>query len=265
MANGEPGDLSGPLGTEEQQQAGEAVFGLEGVVVQQAPGGGPAGFIVHRLRGSAPPLGREAVSAGDFLGAGPAHEVACLLAKADVVAGHPAFEVSLSAGGKGQVLALEPVKEIDRRAQMSPRDHELVIRDLPAAAATAKPTQEVPRRVPMQDLPSPGGRVGGDEVFHMPFETNHLLAPFRQGANGDEDAADVLDALALGSSSRASWARGRRPVPRSDRTVETMPLESRRIAVPARSVPATASCRACSLGAMEPVSSARQPMQTSNA
>jgi hypothetical protein len=34
--DGEPGDRGGPLGIEEQQQPGEAVFGLEGAIVQQA-------------------------------------------------------------------------------------------------------------------------------------------------------------------------------------------------------------------------------------
>lgn len=122
--------------------------------------------------------------------------MACLLAKADVVAGHPAFEVALATGGKGQVLALEPVQEIDGCPQMSPCDRELVVGDLFSAAATAKSAQEVPRRVSVQDFPSLGGRVGGDEVFHVPFETDHLLVPFRQGSGGDEDAADVFDDLA---------------------------------------------------------------------
>ncbi|MGP3987044.1 hypothetical protein [Streptomyces sp. 3N207] len=49
VVDGEPGDRRGPLGIEEQQQAGETVFGLEGCVVQQASGGGPAGLVVHRL------------------------------------------------------------------------------------------------------------------------------------------------------------------------------------------------------------------------
>ncbi|MFD4034771.1 hypothetical protein ACFWVP_30780 [Streptomyces sp. NPDC058637] len=51
VVDGEPGDRSGPLGIKEQQQASEAVFGLEGVVVQQTTGGGPAGLVVHRLGG----------------------------------------------------------------------------------------------------------------------------------------------------------------------------------------------------------------------
>lgn len=35
VVDGESGDRRGPLGVEEQQQAGEAVFGLEGAVVQK--------------------------------------------------------------------------------------------------------------------------------------------------------------------------------------------------------------------------------------
>lgn len=125
---GEPGDRSGPLGIEEQQQAGEAVFGLERVVVQQTSGGGPAGLIVHRLGGAVPSLGRKGEIAGDLLGQGPAHEVACLLAKTGVVAGRPTFEVGLSAGGKGQFQAVEPVQEVDARPQVLPCDLELVVR-----------------------------------------------------------------------------------------------------------------------------------------
>ncbi|MEV0746620.1 hypothetical protein OG345_03115 [Streptomyces sp. NBC_01220] len=159
VVDGEPGDRCGPLGIEEQQQAGEAVFGLEGVVVEQASGGGPAGFLVHRRGRAVPSLGREAEIAGELLGQGPAHEVACLLAKADVVAGHPAFEVALATGGKGSILALEPVQEIDGCPQMLPCDRELAVGDLFAAAATAKPAQEAPRRVSVQDFPSLGGRV----------------------------------------------------------------------------------------------------------
>lgn len=154
--DGQPGDRRGPLGTE---RSNSSPARREGVVVQQAAGGGPGGFVVHRLRGAVPSDGWEAEITGDLLG-GPAHEVARLLAKPDVVAGHPAFEVGLSAGGDGQVLTLEPVQEIDRRPQMLSRDRELVVRDVLAAAATAKLAQEVPSRLPVRDLPSLGRRRG---------------------------------------------------------------------------------------------------------
>jgi len=71
------------------------------------------------------------------------------------------------------------------------------VRDLLASAASAKPTQEMPRRVPVQDFPALGRRVGGDEVLHVPFETDHLLVPPGQDSGGDENAADVLDDLAF--------------------------------------------------------------------
>lgn len=60
VVDGEPGDRCGPLGIEAQQQAGEPVFGLEGVAVRKASGGVPAGFVIHRLGGAVPSLGREA-------------------------------------------------------------------------------------------------------------------------------------------------------------------------------------------------------------
>ncbi|MFD7064511.1 hypothetical protein [Streptomyces sp. NPDC059906] len=198
VVDGEPGHRRGPLGIEEQQQSCQAVFGLESAVVQQAAGGVPAGFVVHRLGGAVPSLGGEAEIAGDLRGQGPAHEVACLPAMADVVAGHPAFKVGLAAGGQGQILFLEPVQEMDGRPQMLAGDRELVVRDLLAAAALAEPAQEMPCCVPVQDFPALGRRVGGDEVLHVPFETDHLLVPLGQDFGGDEDAADVLDDLAFG-------------------------------------------------------------------
>ncbi|MFH8775955.1 MULTISPECIES: hypothetical protein [unclassified Streptomyces] len=172
-----------------QQQSGETVFGPEAVVVQQEAGGGPAGLFVHRLRGAVPSDCREAEIAGDLLGESPAHEVACLPAVADVIAGHPAFEVSLVAGDNSQTLALKPAEEVDCGPQMLAGDRELGVRDVLAAAASAKSSQEVPGRVPVQDFPSLGGRVGGDKVIHVSFEADHLLIPLRQGAGGHEHAA----------------------------------------------------------------------------
>ncbi|GAA3379568.1 hypothetical protein GCM10020367_63640 [Streptomyces sannanensis] len=108
--------------------------------MQQAAGSSPAALVVHRLGGAVPSLGREAEIAGDLLGEGPAHEVACLPAEADVIADHPAFEVGLPAGGKGQVLFLEPVQEIDGRPQVLPCDLELGVRGLSSSTAAAEPS-----------------------------------------------------------------------------------------------------------------------------
>ncbi|MEU1296268.1 hypothetical protein ABZ439_28030 [Streptomyces sp. NPDC005840] len=196
MVDGEPGDLRRPLGIEKQQQAGEAVFVLEGVVVQQTAGGGPAGLVVHRLGRAVPSDGREAEIASNLLGENPAHEVACLPAVTDVVAGHPAFKIGLTAGRQDQAQGLDPVEEVDGCPQVLADDGELGVRDVVAAAASAEPPQEVPGRVPVQDLPSLGGGVGGDKIVHRPFQADHLLVPLGQNAGGHKHASDVLDDLA---------------------------------------------------------------------
>ncbi|MFJ7201597.1 MULTISPECIES: hypothetical protein [unclassified Streptomyces] len=86
---------------------------------------------------------------------------------------------------------------MDGRPQMLPGDRELAVRDVLAAAASAKPTHEVPSRVSVQDFPSLSRHMGGDEVLHVSFEADHLLVPFREGAGGHQDAADVFDDLAF--------------------------------------------------------------------
>ena len=148
VIDGESGDRGGPLGVEEQQQAGEAVFGLEGVVVQQASCGGPAGLVVHRLGGAGPSDGREAEAVGDLLCDGPADEVAGLPVKAGL-AGHPAFKVGLSAGGQGQVLAASQFRRWTAAADVAERPG--AGGGVLVADASAKPAQEVPGRVAVQD------------------------------------------------------------------------------------------------------------------
>ncbi|MFC8536671.1 hypothetical protein ACFUJY_22370 [Streptomyces sp. NPDC057249] len=56
------------------------------------------------------------------------------------MAGHPAINIGLPAGSQGQILYLEPVQEIDGRPQVLPRGRELVVGDLLALVASAKPT-----------------------------------------------------------------------------------------------------------------------------
>ncbi|MGW1793565.1 hypothetical protein ACWCO0_25810 [Streptomyces tubercidicus] len=48
-----------------------------------------------------------------------------------------------------------------------------------AAASAAKPANQVPGRVAVQDLPPLKGDVGDDEVLHVLFEADHLLVPGR--------------------------------------------------------------------------------------
>jgi hypothetical protein len=63
------------LGVEQHEQAGEAVFGLEVLVVQQPAGDVPAVLVVQDL-GRPFPSGGGDLDGGDLLGAGPADEPA---------------------------------------------------------------------------------------------------------------------------------------------------------------------------------------------
>ncbi|CAM5629877.1 hypothetical protein STENM327S_02392 [Streptomyces tendae] len=321
----------------------------------------------------------------------------------DIVAGHPAFEVDLAAGGESQVLAFEPVEEVDGGPQMLANDGELGVRDVLAAAAaaasatacgcrscrTTRPWRTTtssfqpdldPRKVKdlatlsfVEDkanvalLGPPGvgkthiavalavaacragysiyftslddmvrhlkaaedqGRLISkltsylrpavlvvDEVGYQPLERAEANLVFQVISKRYEKGSIILTsnksfgevgrrssatrswpprsstascttarssrstATATGSRTaskpsngtptwpeqwctqlrtrwrtnrrvrgQASWVKGRRSEARSDRTVETMPLESQRIAVLARSVPVRASWRACSFG-----------------
>lgn len=165
--------------------------------MQQAAGGGPAGLVVHGLGGASPFHGGEAEVAGDLPCQCPADEVSSLLPMAGVVAGQPLFEVGLAAGGDGQAVLGEPVQEDDGRPEVLTYDDELFVGDVFTAAAVAKTSHQVPGRVSVQDLAAFGGRVGGDEIAHHAFESDHVLVPRGQGAGGHEDAADVLDDLAV--------------------------------------------------------------------
>ena len=74
MAEGELADRGWPLGVEQDEQPGDAVFGFERVIVQQPACLFPAGLGVDDADRPAPPGGRE-VQAGQLLLAGPADEV----------------------------------------------------------------------------------------------------------------------------------------------------------------------------------------------
>ncbi len=124
--------------------------------------------------------------------------MACFSAELGLVAGHPVFEVALAAAGQGQILVREPVQEIDSGPEMHTCDVELGVSDVVAAASAAKPADQVPGRVAVQDLSPLGGGVGGDEVLHVPFEADHLLVAGRKGAGCHEDGADVFDDFAVG-------------------------------------------------------------------
>jgi hypothetical protein len=104
VADREPADGRGPLGVEQDQQAGDAVFGLEVLVVQQGAGLVPAGFGVDDA-GRAYPADRGEVEGCQFVALGPAYEVAGVLPVGCVRVCEPGFEVALPGGGeRGAVL-----------------------------------------------------------------------------------------------------------------------------------------------------------------
>jgi hypothetical protein len=55
VVEGQSADVRGRLGVEQDQQGGDAVFGFDGVVVQQPASLFPPGFGVDDAGGSAPP------------------------------------------------------------------------------------------------------------------------------------------------------------------------------------------------------------------
>jgi hypothetical protein len=112
VAEGEPADRRGLLGVEEDEQAGEAVFGLEAVVAEQPAGACPAGLGVDDAGGATLSGGSE-VQAGQLVPAGPADEVAGVGAVAGLCAGQPVLQVALTGGGQCEVAGGEPVEQGD--------------------------------------------------------------------------------------------------------------------------------------------------------
>ncbi|MFI6452492.1 hypothetical protein ACIBF6_13120 [Streptosporangium amethystogenes] len=71
VLDGQAADRRCPLGIEEEKQTGEAVFNLEGVVVQEPTCDVPAVLVIERLRGAVPADG-GGVDGGELVGVGPA-------------------------------------------------------------------------------------------------------------------------------------------------------------------------------------------------
>jgi hypothetical protein len=111
VVDGESADCRGSLGVEQDQQPGDAVVGVEDVVVQQLFGLVPALFLVQRASRAGPSGGGELQVGVDALGDHTAHEVSGLGPVADVVAGQPCVEVGLPTGGQGEPLGAQPVEE----------------------------------------------------------------------------------------------------------------------------------------------------------
>ncbi|MFJ1560936.1 hypothetical protein [Streptomyces mirabilis] len=183
VLGGQPVDRRRPLGVKEEKQSGEAVFGLEGVVVQEPACGVPAVFVVERLCGAVPADGRD-VDGGELVGAGPADEVPGCLAVGGGVVGEPPVEVSLLAGFQGEAVGRQPVQEGDGRVGALTCGGELLRGDGAAAVALPKPPVQVPDRVPVQNFALLGVLLGCEEAGEEAFEADHVLVPL-----GQEDPA----------------------------------------------------------------------------
>lgn len=118
IIGGQTADGGRLLGVEQDEEAGEPVFGLESVVVEEAPGLIPAGFGVEGAGGSVPAGGGE-VQVGVLAAAGPADEVPGPAFLGGARAGHPGVQVALSAGGQGEAVRVKPVQERHRRGDVS--------------------------------------------------------------------------------------------------------------------------------------------------
>ncbi|MFI2184740.1 hypothetical protein [Streptomyces sioyaensis] len=114
VLGGQPVDRRWALGVEEEKRPGEAVFRLEGVVVQELACDVPAVFVVEWLRGAVPADGGD-VDGGELVGASPADEVPGRLAVGGGVIGEPPVEIGLPTSLQCEVVGRQPVQESDGR------------------------------------------------------------------------------------------------------------------------------------------------------
>jgi hypothetical protein len=121
VAGGWAADPGDGLGVEQDEQPGEAVPAVQRVIVQQATGGVPAGLLIHCPR-RALPLGSGVGHGGEALPGGPADKVPRVVAVGRSAAGQPLVEVSLAAGGQGQVPGGQPVQQGDGGADLLMHD-----------------------------------------------------------------------------------------------------------------------------------------------
>jgi hypothetical protein len=197
MAEGEAADRRRSLSVEEDEQASEAVFGFEAVVVEQPAGLFPAGLGVDDAGGTAPPGGRE-VQAGQLVPACPADEVAGVGAVAGLSAGEPYLQVALAGGSQGKVAGGEPVEQGDGGLDVPLGGQGLAVGGMRPGQPAAQAAHDVPDGVAVQQLAL--ARVGafGDGPGDPGLQPGQLLIAGRQGAGGNQDRAQVPQRLAVG-------------------------------------------------------------------
>ena len=115
LADGEAGDGGGALRVQEQQQARDAVGQGQGGVVQEPSRVVPAFLRVVRAVRAFPPGLVEGQAAGVPAGNSPADEVAGFPGVGEPGLAHPAVQVVLGEGSKGEPSVLLQVKDGDGR------------------------------------------------------------------------------------------------------------------------------------------------------
>jgi hypothetical protein len=107
---GEAADRGGPLGVEQDEERGDPVFGLDGVVVQQPACLFPAGLGVDGSRRACPLDGRQ-FQAGQLLFVRPADEVPGLTPVGGVLTSQPGVQIALPGRCQGEAVDGEPVEQ----------------------------------------------------------------------------------------------------------------------------------------------------------
>ena len=195
VAEGEAADDRGPLGVEEDEEPGDAVSGIEAVVVEQLSCLVPAGLGVDDAGRAAPPGGGK-VQAGQLLLLRPADEVPGLAGAGGVIAGDPGVQVVLPAGGQGEVAGGEPVQQAGRGRDVPADADQLVVGGAGVPGPPAQAAQQVPDGVVVQHVLLAGVAAAVDRCGDPAFQPGHLLIAVGQRPDGDQDAAQVLDRLA---------------------------------------------------------------------
>jgi len=138
--DGQSGDRRGLLSVEKNEEAGDTVSCVEGVVVKKASGDIPAGVVIGGGGGPLPTIGREDEGGQALLGR-PADEVARMVVVDAFSAREPPFEISLAGGRECQVLTRQPVEQRDRSTELLAHGDQLSVGDGLSAFATAQSAQ----------------------------------------------------------------------------------------------------------------------------
>jgi hypothetical protein len=192
VREGEPGDGGDPLRVEEDEQAGDAVGGVEGVIIEQPTGLVPA--LVGIDDPARPgPAGRRQLQFGELLGPRPANEVADVGLASDASGGEPGIEAALVGRGQVDVEAGQPIDQSDGGLQVTLDGDGLPVGGLGAVGSSAQSPQKVPDGVSPQDVLLFGIGASCDGGLDPGLQPGHLLVPGGQGPRRHQDRTQVLN------------------------------------------------------------------------